>query len=175
LYVYGLCPSCNNLQSRFDAAYGELAAAVRPLWMRDARIRTAGKLPLPGDEIRPGAVARSMLIGFLGLSPHLRVNFTELALQLLAGAPAVTLPTKLRLRWRCTRGRACGAHESLAYYAARDSMDIEGQITLVEVEHRVLLGRHTEVTRGGPLQPGPRPQPHRTPTGRRRPAPSRSC
>ena len=29
-------------------------------------------------------------------------------------------------RWRCTRARACGAHESLAYYAARDSMDIEG-------------------------------------------------
>jgi DNA ligase (NAD+) len=29
-------------------------------------------------------------------------------------------------RWRCTRGRACGAHESLDYYAARDSMDIEG-------------------------------------------------
>jgi DNA ligase (NAD+) len=29
-------------------------------------------------------------------------------------------------RWRCTQGRACGAHESLAYYAARGSMDIEG-------------------------------------------------
>ncbi|GAA1500001.1 NAD-dependent DNA ligase LigA [Dactylosporangium maewongense] len=29
-------------------------------------------------------------------------------------------------RWRCTRGRVCGAHESLAYYAARHSMDIEG-------------------------------------------------
>ncbi|WP_173073010.1 NAD-dependent DNA ligase LigA [Phytohabitans rumicis] len=29
-------------------------------------------------------------------------------------------------RWRCTRGRACGAHESLAYYAARTSVDIEG-------------------------------------------------
>jgi DNA ligase (NAD+) len=29
-------------------------------------------------------------------------------------------------RWRCTRGRTCGAHESLAYYAGRDSMDIEG-------------------------------------------------
>ncbi|HYN94436.1 MAG TPA: NAD-dependent DNA ligase LigA, partial [Pilimelia sp.] len=29
-------------------------------------------------------------------------------------------------RWRCTRGRACGAHESLSYYAARYSMDIEG-------------------------------------------------
>ncbi|MEE6263789.1 NAD-dependent DNA ligase LigA [Plantactinospora sonchi] len=29
-------------------------------------------------------------------------------------------------RWRCVQGRACGARESLAYYAARDSMDIEG-------------------------------------------------
>jgi DNA ligase (NAD+) len=29
-------------------------------------------------------------------------------------------------RWRCTRGRACGAHESLSYYTARTSMDIEG-------------------------------------------------
>jgi DNA ligase (NAD+) len=29
-------------------------------------------------------------------------------------------------RWRCTRGRACGAHESLGYYSTRDSMDIEG-------------------------------------------------
>ncbi|MEV6350690.1 NAD-dependent DNA ligase LigA [Actinoplanes sp. NPDC051851] len=29
-------------------------------------------------------------------------------------------------RWRCVQGRACGATESLAYFAARDSMDIEG-------------------------------------------------
>ncbi|MEU7908058.1 NAD-dependent DNA ligase LigA [Actinoplanes sp. NPDC049118] len=29
-------------------------------------------------------------------------------------------------RWRCLQGRACGAGESLAYFAARDSMDIEG-------------------------------------------------
>ena len=29
-------------------------------------------------------------------------------------------------RWRCAQGRACGARESLAYYAARGSMDIEG-------------------------------------------------
>jgi DNA ligase (NAD+) len=29
-------------------------------------------------------------------------------------------------RWRCSQGRACGARESLAYYAARHSMDIEG-------------------------------------------------
>ncbi|RZU46630.1 DNA ligase (NAD+) [Krasilnikovia cinnamomea] len=29
-------------------------------------------------------------------------------------------------RWRCTKGRACGAAESLRYFAARDSMDIEG-------------------------------------------------
>jgi DNA ligase (NAD+) len=29
-------------------------------------------------------------------------------------------------RWRCLRGRACGAVEALHYFAARDSMDIEG-------------------------------------------------
>jgi DNA ligase (NAD+) len=29
-------------------------------------------------------------------------------------------------RWRCVKGRACGAAESLAYFAARGSMDIEG-------------------------------------------------
>jgi DNA ligase (NAD+) len=29
-------------------------------------------------------------------------------------------------RWRCVQGRVCGAVESLAYFTARDSMDIEG-------------------------------------------------
>jgi DNA ligase (NAD+) len=29
-------------------------------------------------------------------------------------------------RWRCTKGRACGAEESLGYFASRDAMDIEG-------------------------------------------------
>lgn len=29
-------------------------------------------------------------------------------------------------RWRCVQGRACGAGESLAYFASRDAMDIEG-------------------------------------------------
>src|SRR5699024_5953020 len=29
-------------------------------------------------------------------------------------------------RWRCTRGRACGATELLVYAAGRDALDIEG-------------------------------------------------
>lgn len=29
-------------------------------------------------------------------------------------------------RWRCSRGRICGAREALAYYVSRDAMDIEG-------------------------------------------------
>lgn len=46
--------------------------------------------------------------------------------------PPVTCPRcggeidRSQKRWRCTRGRACGAHEALAYYAARDSLDIDG-------------------------------------------------
>ncbi len=41
-------------------------------------------------------------------------------------------------RWRCVRGRACGAAEALGYYAARDAMDIEG---LGETIIRGLVGR----------------------------------
>jgi DNA ligase (NAD+) len=33
---------------------------------------------------------------------------------------------KTQKRWRCLRGRSCGAAEALQYFAARDSMDIEG-------------------------------------------------
>ncbi|MCP2323537.1 DNA ligase (NAD+) [Hamadaea flava] len=29
-------------------------------------------------------------------------------------------------RWRCVRGRVCGAKEALSYFASRDAMDIEG-------------------------------------------------
>jgi hypothetical protein len=133
LYVYGLCPSCNNLQSRFDAAYGELAGAVRPLWIRDARIRTAGKLPLPGDEIRPGAVARSMLIGFLGLSPQLRVNFPDLPLQLLAGAPAVILPMKLRLRLALARGTMARLTGSIVGFISVDHPPDEDAVGIANV------------------------------------------
>jgi DNA ligase (NAD+) len=53
-----------------------------------------------------------------------------------AGAEPFTAPTvcprcggeidRSQKRWRCVQGRACGATESLAYFAARDSMDIEG-------------------------------------------------
>jgi DNA ligase (NAD+) len=33
---------------------------------------------------------------------------------------------KSQKRWRCTRGRACGALESLSYFSSREAMDIEG-------------------------------------------------
>lgn len=33
---------------------------------------------------------------------------------------------KSQKRWRCVRGRACGAAESIGYFASRDAMDIEG-------------------------------------------------
>ena len=49
LYVYGLCASCNDLQSRLDG-YRELVAAVRHRWIRDGQFRTAGRLSLLNDE-----------------------------------------------------------------------------------------------------------------------------
>lgn len=50
----------------------------------------------------------------------------------VAFTPPVTCPRcggdidRTQKRWRCVQGRACGAGEALAYFAARDSMDIEG-------------------------------------------------
>lgn len=48
----------------------------------------------------------------------------------------ITLPTscprcgadidKSQARWRCSRGRACGAAEALAYAVSRDALDVEG-------------------------------------------------
>lgn len=120
LYVYGLCAACNSLQSRYDTAYGKLADAVRPLWIRSWHFQTPGHLTLPGTEIQPGAVARSVLIGFLGLSPQLRVNFPSLAHQLLAGAPTVALPMKLRLRLALARGTTARVTGSMAGFIAVD-------------------------------------------------------
>ncbi|GAA2625396.1 hypothetical protein GCM10010399_66060 [Dactylosporangium fulvum] len=131
--MYGLCTSCNNLQSRYDPAYGELAAAVRPLWIRDARIRTAGRLPLPDTEIRPGAVARSVLIGFPGLSPQLRVNFPSLADQLLNTAPAVTVSAKLRLRLALACGTMARVTGSMAGFLSVDHPPDEDAVGFANV------------------------------------------
>jgi hypothetical protein len=133
LYVFGLCADCNSFQSRFDGAYGELAKHVRNLWIRDWRIGTAGRVPLPNDEIRPGAVARSVLVGFLGLSPQLRVNFPEIAQQLLVDAPSVRLPAKLRLRLALARGTMARVTGSMAGFIAIGHAPDEDPVGIVNV------------------------------------------
>jgi hypothetical protein len=134
--VFGLCESCNNLQSRFDDSYRELVGAVRHLWIRDWRIRTAGRLALPDDLIRPGGVARSVLIGFFGLSPHLRVNFPAVADQLLSGATSIHLPAKLRLRLALARGnmaRVSGATAGFLSVPHPPGEDAVGIVSLGQV------------------------------------------
>lgn len=133
LYVYGLCASCNNLQSRFDDGYRELVAAVRHLWVRHGQFRTVGRLDLPDDEISPGAVARSVLIGFFGLSPHIRIRFPHLADQLLCGQPSVQLPTEVRLRFALARGAKARATGATAGYFYRPRPSHGGPVGIVNL------------------------------------------
>ncbi|MEU8075932.1 hypothetical protein AB0B31_10820 [Catellatospora citrea] len=104
LYVYGLCAACNGLQSRYDRAYGELATALRGLWARSWLVRLPNMPSLPAADIRPGAVARSVLIGFFGVNPKLRELFPQLAASLIARDQAIILPRQMRLRLALARG-----------------------------------------------------------------------
>ncbi|MEV6597818.1 NAD-dependent DNA ligase LigA [Actinoplanes sp. NPDC051346] len=78
-----------------------------------------------GDTVfvrRAGDVIPEITGALLDARPEDAVSFT----------PPETCPRcagdidRSQKRWRCVQGRACGARESLAYFAARDSMDIEG-------------------------------------------------
>ena len=105
LYTYGLCRGCNGLQAKYDPAYCVLAKSLRPLWSRDWRT-IIKRAVLPLDEVLPGDVARSVLIGFYGVNPNLRTIHSDLTGQLLAEDPQITPPADLRLRLALTRGTA---------------------------------------------------------------------
>lgn len=111
VYVFGLCTDCNNRASRYDDAYKELAWALQPLWPRQPELAVPPRVALPAVGVRPGAIARSILIGMCGINPNIRRTHPELVRDLLQGS-ATALPTDLRLRLalnRSDRARICGA------------------------------------------------------------------
>lgn len=104
LHFYGLCQECNGLQSKYDPAYSELAQAVeRQLRPGGPIVIPRGVHPLPDVTVRPGAAARSILIGMMALDPNLREIHPTIAQGLLAQVPEVRLPDDLALRVACTR------------------------------------------------------------------------
>jgi hypothetical protein len=117
MYVFGLCESCNGLASKWDAAYCELAWALEGLWPRDLRTQMPRTVSLPAVDIRPGTVARSLLIGMCAINPNIRTTHPALPAALLGGGPA-TLPSDMRLRvalCRSNRARISGAISGLVF------------------------------------------------------------
>jgi hypothetical protein len=102
LNVYGLCPGCNGLQAKYDDAYKQLWSATRSCWVHGDLVLPR-QIAMPAKQIRPGAVARSVLIGLFGLDSRLRELFPKVAGSLLQ-QQAVDLPRDLQLCVALCRG-----------------------------------------------------------------------
>lgn len=89
MWVRGLCVACNGFAgSRYDIAYADFASKL-------SRWVTVGQRAFVPSaqavDLAPGRVARSILSGMLGMSPHIRELHATLAQQMRAGGP-VRLP-----------------------------------------------------------------------------------
>lgn len=105
LYVCGLCPSCNNLGSRYEGAYKELTDILSPTRRRSLGVDyTAPQVSLPEATIDPGSVARAILIGAFAIAPTLRDRYPDLAAGLVGQRDALVVPAELRLRLGLARG-----------------------------------------------------------------------
>ncbi len=59
--------------------------------------------------------------------PENRANTTTYEIELPTACPQCGSPIdKSEARWRCSRGRTCGAVEAISYAVSRDALDIEG-------------------------------------------------
>lgn len=106
LHVYGLCQDCNGLQAPYDAAYGEFAQALYPCWIRGDFSIPNGRMELPAQEITPGAIARSVVIGMFGFNANLRKLYPQLADSLSQRLDSIQLPHDIQLRLALARGTA---------------------------------------------------------------------
>jgi hypothetical protein len=88
-----------------------LAWALQPLWPRNPQTQAPPTVSLPAVDIRPGAIARSLLIGMAAINPNIRTTHPTLAATLLDDSP-IKLPDDMRLRvalCRSDRARISGA------------------------------------------------------------------
>src|SRR5690348_16316985 len=50
IHLYGLCADCNSVAGRYDDAYGELAASLRPLWVKSWKVAVPPRIQMPPVE-----------------------------------------------------------------------------------------------------------------------------
>lgn len=135
IHFYGLCASCNQLQNLYDSAYVELVEIALP-WVTTPLALPSGPREPTTARIRPGAVARSVLIPMFGLDANLRELAPDVAAALLAKSPSVTLPKDLALRLAIAggvRARATGAIAGFEMFGRRLDGKPLGVMTMAQV------------------------------------------
>jgi hypothetical protein len=104
VHFYGLCARCNgDLQGMYDGEYCKLAKALWPI-ATDSAIHLPPRVRVPDTTVRPGAVARSVVIGAFALNPRMREVHPDLARALVSRDASTTIPEPLTLNLALTRG-----------------------------------------------------------------------
>jgi hypothetical protein len=103
MWVFGLCDPCNNLASRYDAAYGDFATITARFMTSAGRRLARSSYELPAVALAPGLVARSVLYGMFAIAPRLRIIVPQFARALLRNDGDIQWPSQLRLRLALTR------------------------------------------------------------------------
>lgn len=135
IHFYGLCESCNQLQNLYDGAYVELVDIALP-WITSGLVLPDGPRQPPTTDLRPGAVARSVLIPMFGLNANLRNIYPDVASALLMRSPSVTLPADLALRLAIAAGvraRVTGAIGGFEMFGRRLDNEPLGIMTQAQV------------------------------------------
>lgn len=106
MWLRTVCPSCNNLASRYDDSYGNFSQRLsRHLPRHPLSLPTMNGVP--PIALAPGRVARSVLHGMVAIAPSFSVVHPEFLDALLADGEGIALPEGLRLRVALTGDRYC--------------------------------------------------------------------
>lgn len=128
IYYAGQCDTCNNIAGAdFDPAYGKMAAALNPLWAKASALMLPPVLRLPHVPIRPGAAARSIILGMCALTPVIRREMP--AQDLLDAHKTIVLPSGFRLFLALARGKTAWVSGTMSgsYVAGpRRVVDVDG-------------------------------------------------
>jgi hypothetical protein len=105
IHLPGHCIECNGLASRYDGAYGDFAASLKPCWDKSLTLALPKQIAVPDIGFAPGAVARSILLGMCATGTLLREHWPDLPMSLTRAEP-VELPAAMKLYLALARGRS---------------------------------------------------------------------
>ena len=97
IHFFGLCMDCNGAAGRFDREYKVLRDAMMPMWAQSWTLALPSDAVLPDVVVKPGDIARSILLGMCGVTPLIVDKWPSLPAQLMAPGSTLKLPSDLRL------------------------------------------------------------------------------